>query len=573
VAEEHRVTEDFLTAVCRTSNLVEMKVTDWPALQAADEECSAIKAYLEAKAARRRQIDKLKAGNKAAGKDPGDGLEGVPGVDMRKHLGPLANTPAGQAINRQRDNFTLKSGLVYLKVNLPDQVEQTTAFVVPKNQRHKALDGCHRDAGHQGQHRTFSLVQERFWWPQMAEDVRKKLKDCEACRRFDGRAPTAPLQPIHASGPLDLVHLDFLTLETTKDPKKPKIANLLVITDHYTRHATVIKVPDQKAITTARAFHAFFIAVHGAPRRILTDRGLQFSSKVVTQLCKLYNIDQTRTTAYHPAGNGQVERFNRTLIRMLGKLPPKKKAWWPGHLAVTTQAYNSTRCPVTGYSPHFLMYGRRPRLPVDLYFPTIRNRDQHLKVPEYVGELHESLKDAFAEATKQSQAEAARHKKLYDRSTSTVCLSPGDKVWVRTDAVVGRKKLQDRWSGAVHTVVRQMAPDSPVYWIEDSNGQFSKVHRNRLLCVTTSPGEVPLVPPDLTAVPPVVARVTTAGKPTANNPPRVDDWLVPNVMEVKDKAVVVRLTCMAVDLPQHIDPVTLDLKDSGGAEAPGGGVT
>ena len=56
---------------------------------------------------------------------------------------------------------------------------------------------------------------------------------------------------------------------------------------------------------------------------------------------------------------------------MIGKLSMDKKAQWELHLPELLQAYNSTRSTVMGYSPHYLMFGRQPRLPVDFFFPTI----------------------------------------------------------------------------------------------------------------------------------------------------------------------------------------------------------
>ena len=74
---------------------------------------------------------------------------------------------------------------------------------------------------------------------------------------------------------------------------------------------------------------------------------------------------------YHPQANGLVERLHQMIMHMIGKLGEDKKADWPSHLAEIVHAYNATRSAVTGYSPHYLMFGRWPRLPVDFVFPTI----------------------------------------------------------------------------------------------------------------------------------------------------------------------------------------------------------
>ena len=78
---------------------------------------------------------------------------------------------------------------------------------------------------------------------------------------------------------------------------------------------------------------------------------------------------------YHPQANGLVERLHQMVMHMIRKLGEDKKADWPSHLAEIPHAYNATQSAVTGYSPHYLMFGRWPRLPVDFVFPTIGSNE------------------------------------------------------------------------------------------------------------------------------------------------------------------------------------------------------
>ena len=117
---------------------------------------------------------------------------------------------------------------------------------------------------------------------------------------------------------------------------------------------------DQTAKTVARALYKWFITVFGAPAKLLSDRGANFTSRLVEELCSMFGIQKCCTTSYHAQCNGQVERFHQTFFRMLGKLTKDKKAQWEKHLPEVLQAYNSTRLAVTGYSPHYLMFGRCP---------------------------------------------------------------------------------------------------------------------------------------------------------------------------------------------------------------------
>ena len=96
----------------------------------------------------------------------------------------------------------------------------------------------------------------------------------------------------------------------------------------------------------------------GAPAKLLSDQGVNFTAALVEDLCSAFGIQKCRTTAYHVQCNGQVEKFQQTLFRMIGKLAVDKKAQWEQHLPELLQAYNSTQSAVTGYSPHYLMFGR-----------------------------------------------------------------------------------------------------------------------------------------------------------------------------------------------------------------------
>ena len=98
---------------------------------------------------------------------------------------------------------------------------------------------------------------------------------------------------------------------------------------------------------------------------------------------------------YHPQMNGLVERSHQTIMQMIGKLGEGKNANWPGPLAEIVHTYNATQSAVMGYSPHYLMFGCRPRLPVDFYFPTFRStevpkRGTSIKcVDKYMATVHD----------------------------------------------------------------------------------------------------------------------------------------------------------------------------------------
>ena len=176
-----------------------------------------------------------------------------------------------------------------------------------------------------------------------------------------GEKQKAPLENIVATHPLELVHLNYLCLE----PGKGLEENVLVIADHSTRYAQAYVTKTQTTQMTAKTLWDKFIVHYGLPKKILTDQGQNFESQLVADLCKLKGTQKVQTTPYHLQTNGQCERFNSTLINMLGTLPKEKKSEWKNCIGTLVHAYNCTRNSATRFSPYFLKFGRQPHLPIN----------------------------------------------------------------------------------------------------------------------------------------------------------------------------------------------------------------
>ena len=235
---------------------------------------------------------------------------------------------------------------------------------MPQQFRKRTVRSCHEDYGHLGMDRVQVLLQERFYWPKLSEDMRIVIRSCERCLRFKQKPQQDEMYPITASYPLELIHLDFLTIGGKDDVLK----HILVVTDHFTRYAQCYVMSNQTATTVADKVVNEYFTNYGWPDKILTDRGTSFENILFKEICDLAKVKKLRTSSYHPQTNGQCERFNKTLINMLGTLPGSAKKNWQEWVPMLVHAYNCTTSSVTGFSPYFLIYGRQPKLPIDIEY-------------------------------------------------------------------------------------------------------------------------------------------------------------------------------------------------------------
>jgi hypothetical protein len=202
------------------------------------------------------------------------------------------------------------------------------------------------------------------------------------------------------------------------------------------------------------------------------------------ELCRLGGVNQSRTTPYHAMGNGMVERFNQTLLKMLGTMDEDKKSNWKDHVGPMVHAYNATIHDSTGYSPYYLMFGRHPRLAIDALLG-LNTDDIHAKFTnEYARKLRERLIDAYKKAKETATKTAEVNKRLYDQKAHAAKIVPGDLVLVRNVTVRGKHKICDKWENEPYLVVDQPNPDIPVYDVRRNGPRARRVrrlHRNLLL--------------------------------------------------------------------------------------------
>ena len=221
---------------------------------------------------------------------------------------------------------------------------------------------------------------------------------------------------------------------------------------------------------------------------IHSDQGANLNSQVIMSLCRCLGINHTRTTAYHPQGNGQVEWFNQTLETMLAKMVNDNQKDWDIHLPKAIFAYCTAIHDSTGYSPFHVNFGRSPSLPIDIMLGRFSSPDGEKEVAEYVKEVALSFKDAYDKVRHNIEEAHKANKRRHDNKESGDKFSIGDLVWLYVPAIKqGRtKKLSSLWKGPYTVIDKTSNVNYKIQLVGTSKTVI--VHRNRLkLCYGKPP--------------------------------------------------------------------------------------
>ena len=286
----------------------------------------------------------------------------------------------------------------------------------------------HQKLGHVGADHVTALARDQFFWPHMKRDIEHFVQ--KACPCLKQRKPAchtrAPLMNLTSTVPFDLVSIDYVHLEKSKGGAE----YLLVIVDHFTRFAQAFPTRNKGGRTATEKIFNNYVLRYGFPSRLHHDQGQEFECNLMKCLQQLAGMKLSRTTPYHPQGNGQAECWNRTILSMLRTLTESQKANWKDHVDKVVFAYNCTRNDAAGYSPFYLLYGRSPRLPIDVMFEIDPDHEVTF-CQDYVLKWKRGMQQAFELASQHAKKCAAHNKQIYDHDLYGSHLTVGDRVLVR----------------------------------------------------------------------------------------------------------------------------------------------
>lgn len=229
-------------------------------------------------------------------------------------------------------------------------------LVVPAELRSRVLELAHE--AHPGSDAMKHRLRKKVWWPRMDKDVEKVAKQCKECILVSRLGAPEPMKRTRmpTTSWADIA-VDFMG-------PLPSGHSILVIVDYYSRFTEAIVMQQTTTSRTVRALHETF-SRFGIPVTMKSDNGPQFVSEEMQAFCKEYGISHNRTTPYWPQANGEVERFNETMLKRLKISQESGSPDWMWDLRTFLLTYNSTPHSTTGVAPSELMFGRtvRDKLP------------------------------------------------------------------------------------------------------------------------------------------------------------------------------------------------------------------
>ena len=379
-----------------------------------------------------------------------------------------------------KNQLLLKDDVLFYKWQFPSQ--DKLLFVVPTSLRRDVLNATHdsKSAGHLGFQKTLCRLKSSFIWRGMSKDCQTYVSSCNICsinKKANIKAK-APLGLYHAGAPMERVHIDIL------GPLQPSLTGnkyILMIIDQFTKWVECIPLATQTADVVARAAVNNFFTRFGVPLQLHSDQGKNFESNLFAQLCECLEITKTRTTPYRPASNGQVERYNRTLLQLIRCFLKGRPETWDEYLPQLAAAIRSTVQRQTGFTPNKMMLGREVTQPIELMLGTV-DITQEKKVPStYVDTLSTVMKQVHNLARQHLQSAQERQKRDYDLKLSRKSYMKGDLVYKldSTTKIGQSSKLKPVWRGPL--LVTEVI-SSVLYRVRDQKKE-GVLHHDRLkLC-------------------------------------------------------------------------------------------
>jgi hypothetical protein len=352
-----------------------------------------------------------------------------------------------KAMGRDKSGiWVIREDILY-RVRRRKNRKEEVQLVVPEKRRAEVMQWEHdtKAAGHMGVFKTAERIAKKYWWPGMRNDIQRYVRECLVCQEFKKRKEEKKglMKSIEAYLPFELMGMDILTdLITTKNGNK----HIVVLTDYYTKWPEAFAVADMSAETLAKIIAAQIFTRHGAPERIITDRGGDFMADVYRQVTEMLQMKHSPTTPYHPQTDGQCEKMIGTITGILARIA-KTENDWDEQLPFALYAYRGAVHETTRETPFFMVYGRDPQGPGEEALREWKGEKKNIR--QYTKEIVERMERARDRVREEIRKRKETMKAYYDKDRVDSDYAPGDIVWLRNrEKEIGQHhKMAKKWLG------------------------------------------------------------------------------------------------------------------------------
>jgi hypothetical protein len=370
-------------------------------------------------------------------------------------------------------NYSLSNNLlVHTKSN---------RIVIPESKKAEILKLSHDHpmAGHMGVKNTHNRITTSYFWPGMKSDIERFVASCDHCQKRKKKKESPEISSAKiVPKPFYHIGIDVVgPLPITLTGKR----YIVVAIDFFTKWVEARAVAEASAHEITQFIYEELICRHGIPNEITSDRGTEFVNELIESLTLRYKIKHIRTTSYHPQGNGQTERTNRTLKDVLSKLADKKLSW-DFYLPSALFALRTIQQESIQFSPAEVLYGRKLRdqtvtYDLEVAIPVTWEKAIWNHLIRETDRIEKIRQDAHGFIIKSQERQRKEANKSRKKETP---LAIGDQVLLYKShlEVNWSAKLEPKWEGPYF--VQRIKGTS--FWLRYPNGIIfsSPVHRNRL---------------------------------------------------------------------------------------------
>lgn len=404
-------------------------------------------------------------------------------------------------IDQSRDKFcqnvlaNINSGKEYknFKVNkeglLTKLLNEKELLVIPTVARKGVMLASHDipTSGHYAAQSTLNRIQQFYWWPSMADDIKKYVDQCEVCWKVRKRnmSPAPLIRFPIPEGPMVTTHLDLIGPMTKSLDDN---VHCLSYIDAFSKFIIAVPLKDMKGVTIADALVTHVFSRFSPPKHLITDRAANLIQGVLKEVSEKLGIIRLPTTSYYPQCNGKSERSHKEIMRMVRSLILDDPLTWCRQLPLAVWAHNTSVSKATGCTPFFAVFLRDPNFPPASFFRS--HRPYYFLEDNYPAEVMARLRKAYLLIRANLEKATESQKKYFDKKAMETKVREGCVVFLKRDDFeegISRKlQMQTdgpyrvlKFLGPVTVQIRRIYP-------ENKDSDLKTIHVNKLLVVPGS---------------------------------------------------------------------------------------